>query len=136
MNVMMCNYEVDPILLPIQQKSVQQLSDKTYKFTIFQNCEWKKVYLQQKKSSKEIGQSSMFGKNGKRLGLTSYVYVCMLCSFNCMSRELHKPKKRPCHSTIATDKYSFSKAVARERSFGRDLFFVANFIIFLFKVST
>ena len=58
-----------------------------------------KKYIYSRKSLvKEIGQSSMFGKNGKRLGLTSYVYVCMLCSFNCMSRELHKPKKRPCHS--------------------------------------
>ena len=134
MNVMMCNYEVDPILLPIQQKSVQQLSDKTYKFTIFQNCEWKKVYLQQKKSSKSL----MFGKNGKRLGLTSYVYVCMLCSFNCMSRELHKPKKRPCHSNycqLLLTNIHFLKLLQEREALG-GIFFVANFIIFLFKVST
>ena len=61
----------------------------------------KSISTAEKSLVKEIGHnlpSSMFGKNGKRLGLTSYVYVCMLCSFNCMSRELHKPKKRPCHS--------------------------------------
>ena len=43
-----------------------------------------KKYIYSRKSLvKEIGQSSMFGKNGKRLGWTSYVYVCSAHSIVC-----------------------------------------------------
>ena len=62
-------------------------------------------------------------------------YVCSAHSIVCHG-SCTNLKKDLVIVTIATDKYSFSKAAAREWSFGRDLFFVANFIIFLFKVST